>query len=79
MKLNQPAPFSEIWDNLTKFEREELVRTIITDGHTVYYQVVTNWVKGKTLPAAQSLRDGIAKSVSRFLGIEVDSNTLFRV
>jgi hypothetical protein len=79
MKLSKPASFPAIWEALDRYEHTELVRQLFIDGHTSSYTTVRNWARNKSIPNAPSLREGIAKTVSKFLGVEVSSETLFEL
>lgn len=77
MKITEAAPFPEIWAKLDKYERKEIISAIQGTGATINPQTVKNWATGKNKPPMPLVRDTIATVVSRVLGIEISSKTLF--
>lgn len=69
--------FPQIWGTLTKDEKEDVTRRLITDGFTLSRQTVWNWAKGIWQPRTLATKNGVAVSVSKVLGLRVFGQTLF--
>ena len=69
--------FPEIWVTLTKEEKEDVTRQLITDGYTLSRQTVHNWASGKWQPRTLAAKKGVAVSVSKAIGLRVFGQTLF--
>lgn len=69
--------FPEIWGTLTKDERDGVTLQLFKDGCTMVRQTVWNWASGKWQPRTMAMRNAIAASVSKALGVRVFGSTLF--
>lgn len=77
MKIKEQAPFPVIWEKLDRFERTEVLRQIVADGHTGTTMTARNWAIGKSKPVTPSVREGVAASVSKVIGCNVTAKVLF--
>lgn len=69
--------FPEVWGSLSKQEKEELTYQLIKDRCTVSRQTVWNWATGKTRPSSPIIRNAVASSVNKAVGLRVSGATLF--
>lgn len=69
--------FPEIWMTLTRDEKEDVTRQLITDGFTLSRQTVHNWASGKWQPRTLAAKKGVAQSVAKATGLRVFGQTLF--
>ena len=71
--------FPQIWESLSKPEREELTRQFYLNKCCRARQTIWNWGKGKTKPSEPLVQDKISKVVSSFLGQTISSSALFPI
>lgn len=69
--------FAQIWANLTQNERDDLTLRLYNAKCCKNRQTIWKWGNDKCAPREPLVREGVCKTVSRFLGARLSTQTLF--
>lgn len=69
--------FQQIWETLNQDERDELSRKLYVARCCKNRQTIWKWGNGKCSPREPLVREGVCKTVSRFLKTKTTTQTLF--
>lgn len=69
--------FSQIWENLSQNERDDLTLRLYNAKCCKNRQTIWKWATEKCAPREPLVREGVSKTVAKFLGAKVSVQTLF--
>ena len=69
--------FAQIWANLTQTERDDLTLRLYNAKCCKNRQTIWKWGNDKCSPREPLVREGVCKTVSKFLGAKLSTQTLF--
>ena len=69
--------FPEIWSGLDRIRKNKLSRELFKAKCCLSRQSIWEWGSGAVQPRQEIVRDAVAKTVSKFLGIKTTPEALF--